>query len=200
VPWELLLLPHHRHCPLFTVLLALPNPSSTRQWKLHHHRRQVMEHSHSPIYHLWRHGMSCDTKAHRTRRGEGSEVGATHATPRPVRRALGSWSLPARSGALSMLLLHPKCSLTGLIFCAVAAYLFPCFLVRSKASVRGNDHRPLSDKATDTVLEARKTSSCGQACAFLPKMQVHSEHVGKREPTVCTSTAPASCPETHSAG
>jgi hypothetical protein len=111
--------------PSSPFLLALPNASSTRQWKLHHHRRQVMEHSHSPIYHLWRHGMSCDTKAHRTRRGEGSEVGATHATPRPVRRALGSWGLPARSGALSMLLLHPKCSLTGLIFCAVAAHFVP---------------------------------------------------------------------------
>jgi hypothetical protein len=109
--------------PIF--LLILPNSSSSRQRKLHHHSRQAEKHSHSPIYDLWRHGMVGDALAHRMRRGEGSQSGATHATPRPVRRALCPWSLPARSGASSTLLFHSGRALTGLIFCAIAAYFVP---------------------------------------------------------------------------
>jgi hypothetical protein len=38
------------------VSLTMPNLLSTRQQDLHHHSRQVKEHSHSPNYNLWRHG------------------------------------------------------------------------------------------------------------------------------------------------
>jgi hypothetical protein len=44
--------------------------------------------------------------------------------------------------------------------------LFSCFLVRSKASDRGSDLHPHPDKVSAAVLEARKTSSCGQALHF----------------------------------
>jgi hypothetical protein len=41
--------------PARRVLLMIPNSPSTRQQVLHHHSRQVKEHSHSPILGLWRH-------------------------------------------------------------------------------------------------------------------------------------------------
>jgi hypothetical protein len=65
-------------------LLTVPNAFSARQRELHHHSRQVKKHSHSPICHLWRHGSFGDAFAHRTKPGEGSALGATHATPRPL--------------------------------------------------------------------------------------------------------------------
>jgi hypothetical protein len=52
-----------------------PNVSSTRQWELHNHSRQVEEHSHSPTYCLWRHGILGEGAVHRMRRGEGSRTG-----------------------------------------------------------------------------------------------------------------------------
>jgi hypothetical protein len=160
---------------------------STRQRDLHHHSRQGKQHSHSPIYGLWRHGIVCDIDAHRMRRGEGFLPGATHATPSPVSRALGSWGFPARSGASSTLWLQSRRPLTGLItmrdrgLCcshASSCALKPLFVAVINVHVR------IRRQTSYWILQhiVMRPSLCS-----LPQMRVHcSEHVEKRAPTVFT--------------
>lgn len=102
--------------------LTAPKALSARQRELHHHSRQAKKHSHSPTSNLWRHGIACNAHADRLTHSEGSCIGATHATPRLMGRALDSWGLPARGGPLKYAFRHSlKSEPSGLIACAIAA-------------------------------------------------------------------------------